>query len=76
MTELANLGVLHIRRGESTGERAGKDARRPSYFGGILIRWPWIREARPMSEVILLASLAPQFLLHFLSQLFDKLCIA
>jgi hypothetical protein len=39
-------GVLHLRRGESTGERAGKDARRPGHFGGVLMRWPWIREAR------------------------------
>jgi hypothetical protein len=39
-------GVLHLRRRESTGERASKDARRPGHFGGILmIIWPWKLEA-------------------------------
>jgi hypothetical protein len=42
ITELANLGVLHLRRRESSGERAGKDARRPGHFGGVLMRWLWI----------------------------------
>jgi len=35
ITELANLDVLHLRRRESSGERAGKDARRPGHFGGV-----------------------------------------
>jgi DNA polymerase I len=48
MIELANLGVLHLRRRESTGERAGEDARRPGHLGGVLMRWPWIRDARPI----------------------------
>jgi hypothetical protein len=26
---------------------------------GLLMRWPWMREARPMSAAILLAGLAP-----------------
>jgi hypothetical protein len=30
-------GVLHLRRRESSGERAGKDARRPGNIGGVLI---------------------------------------
>jgi hypothetical protein len=46
ITELADRVFLHIRRRESTGERTGKDARRPGHFGGIFMRWPWIREAR------------------------------
>jgi hypothetical protein len=27
-------------------QRPGKDAMRPGHFGGILMRWPWIREAK------------------------------
>jgi hypothetical protein len=46
ITELADRVFLHIRRRESTGERAGEDARRPGHLGGVLMRWPWIREAR------------------------------
>jgi len=54
ITELANPGVLHLRRaGSGQGpEGRGEDAGRAENSGGILMRWPWGRrraiEPRPM----------------------------
>jgi hypothetical protein len=45
--ELANPGVLHLQRAGS-GQRQedrGEDAGSAGYSGGILMRWPWRREA-------------------------------
>jgi len=43
-------GVLHLQRAGSVKrqEGRGEDAGRPENAGGILMRWPWRREARPM----------------------------
>ena len=50
MTEMADR-VFCIYEGESSGEKAGEgrgeDAGRPENAGSILMRWPWMREARP-----------------------------
>jgi hypothetical protein len=38
--------ILRLRRRERTYERASESARKSGHFGGVLMRWLWIREAR------------------------------
>ena len=50
LTELANLGVLHLQRAGS-GQRQegrGEDAGRAENAGGVLMRWPWRQRAKPI----------------------------
>ncbi len=50
LTELADPGVLHLRRAGSgqSQEGRGEDAGSAEDAGGILMRWPWRRQARPI----------------------------
>jgi hypothetical protein len=66
LTELANLGVLHLRRagsGQGTEGRGEDAAGCPENAGGILMRWPWRQRAKPIeprrAAVSLLTGLAP-----------------
>jgi len=51
LTELANLGVLHLQRAGSGQRQEGRGedaAGSPENSGGILMRWPWRQQARPI----------------------------
>ncbi|MFZ2471605.1 MAG: hypothetical protein WAW52_06640 [Methanothrix sp.] len=48
LTELANLGVLHLQRAGHSPEGRGEDSGSAEDAGGVLVRWPWRRHARPI----------------------------
>jgi len=50
IAEQANLGVLHLPRAGQRPDREGRgeDAGSPENAGGILMRWPWKRQAKPI----------------------------